>query len=479
MILFSKSIYLKKIDRLFLTILFFNFTQQNFAQQNHAISIDAKVWSKNAEKKIQYSDWKSFPSIIVDSIQDYSKIKSLTADQFGGDNSIVFNATGFFRTQKINDRWWVIDPLGHPFVVTAVNGIRLGKSPNNEKAFNEKFIKNDKWIQSTSSLLHESGFNVAGSWSDVETIINYNKTSKQPLVYTTQLSLVPAFKKYITKKDPSRKSESDLTLMLDSEFSSFCEEETKKISNTINDPNLLGHFSDNELPFTNSELNNVLKSENNETPGLKSIKQWMMEKGIDEKNITTQQKDELLGWIAGQYYSTVYKAVKKNDPNHLYIGSRLHAAAKNNPYIIKAATPFIDIFSINYYGFWEPKLSHITDWANWSNKPFFITEFYTKAEETGMPNMSGAGWLVKTQKDRGIHYQNFCLQLLKAKNCVGWHWFRYQDNDPSDLSADPSNNDSNKGIVNTYYDAYQELIKWMKQLNDNKYALIKYFDCHK
>ena len=93
-----------------------------------------------------------------------------------------------------------------------------------------------------------------------------------------------------------------------------------------------------------------------------------------------------------------------------------------------------------------------------------------------MGNISGAGWLVKTQKDRGIYYQKFCLQLLQAKNCVGWHWFRYQDNDPADTTADPSNNDSNKGMVNTQYEPYEKLTEKMKKLNDNKYQIINYLD---
>ena len=160
----------------------------------------------------------------------------------------------------------------------------------------------------------------------------------------------------------------------------------------------------------------------------------------------------------------------------MYLGSRLHSSAKNNKFIFASAEPYVDVISINYYGYWQPQQKDISDWVNWSNKPFFITEFYTKAEDSGMPNVSGAGWLVKTQLDRGIHYQNFTMQLLMAKNCVGWHWFRYQDNDPNDPTADPSNNDSNKGLVNTQYQVYETLAEKMKSINDNKYQIIKYFD---
>jgi len=76
----------------------------------------------------------------------------------------------------------------------------------------------------------------------------------------------------------------------------------------------------------------------------------------------------------------------------------------------------------------------------------------------------------------GWFYQNFTLALLESKNCIGWHWFKYLDNDPDDLTTDPSNRDSNKGIVNLRYEPYAELMAAMKSLNANIYALADYFD---
>lgn len=112
----------------------------------------------------------------------------------------------------------------------------------------------------------------------------------------------------------------------------------------------------------------------------------------------------------------------------------------------------------------------------WSGRPFFITEWYIKGADSGLPNKTGAGWLVPTQKDRGLFYQNFCLELLQSPNCVGWQWFKYQDNDPENLNTDPSNRDSNKGIVNPVYEPYNDLLAQMKILNQQVYHLIRYFD---
>lgn len=81
-----------------------------------------------------------------------------------------------------------------------------------------------------------------------------------------------------------------------------------------------------------------------------------------------------------------------------------------------------------------------------------------------------------TQLDRGYFYQNFTIELLKSKACVGWHWFTYQDNDPLDLTTDSSNRDSNKGIVNSKFEHYTPLLENMKMLNHHTYELIQYLD---
>ncbi|HEY5592603.1 MAG TPA: agarase, partial [Paludibacter sp.] len=96
--------------------------------------------------------------------------------------------------------------------------------------------------------------------------------------------------------------------------------------------------------------------------------------------------------------------------------------------------------------------------------------------DSGLANTTGAGWNVRSQKDRGYSYQDFCLALLESKSCVGWHYFKYQDNDPTAKNQGSSNIDSNKGIVNNDYKFYTDMTNEMKQLNKQVYSLINYFD---
>lgn len=137
---------------------------------------------------------------------------------------------------------------------------------------------------------------------------------------------------------------------------------------------------------------------------------------------------------------------------------------------------FLDVISINYYGQWTAKPDHMRDWDEWTGRPFISTEYYTKGEDSGMPNQSGAGWIVKTQRDRGLFYKNYCLALLESKHCVGWHYFKYQDNDPTLKGAEPSNIDSNKGIVNNYYEPWTSMLEKMEKLDSRVYAIIDHFD---
>jgi hypothetical protein len=109
-------------------------------------------------------------------------------------------------------------------------------------------------------------------------------------------------------------------------------------------------------------------------------------------------------------------------------------------------------------------------------KPVMVTEFYAKGEDSGFANTTGAGWLVPTQKDRALFYQNFLISMLESKVCVGWDWFKYMDNDPEDLTTDPSNRDSNKGMVKIDYEVYGELVEGMREFNREVYGLVDHLD---
>jgi hypothetical protein len=435
------------------------------------ISVWASKWSK-VKGVVHYSDWMEFKGKTTDILPGFNPVAEDNLTKYGSNPDIRRKATGFFYTEKIGDRWWIVDPEGFAGINAGVNGVRPGKSERNITALTDKFGSLESWADTTQTEIASIYFNGTACWSDVPLMQHSNFSKSKPLAYTQIWNFYSGYQRERKKI----KKDSISFAVFDPAFEVYCKKMGKKISESKNDPNLLGHFSDNELPFSEDILDEYLSSSDLKDPNKKAALKWLADKKVSANMLTDSIRSEFTGYAASKYFKTVKTVLKKSDPNHMYLGCRFHGRPKNTESLIKAAAKYTDIISINYYGYWEPVSEHFEKWAKWADKPVIITEFYTKGDDSGMPNISGAGWRVKTQNDRGIHYENFCMGLLQMKNCVGWHWFRYMDNDPTDLSADQSNNDSNKGLVDNYYQYYTPLTDHMKKLNRNRYALINYFE---
>jgi hypothetical protein len=462
---------LKISIKLLLILLLYSCVSQKRVNQPSTCTVEAKKWSK-VNGIVKYSEWNSFTAVTTDLLEGYKPLESEDFSRYGGDKGNRMKATGYFYTSKIRNRWWIIDPDGYLCWSVAVNGVRPGNSGRNEKALDSIYHSSEQWILKTQNDLQDLGFNGAGCWSDVQMIQYSNKENKGMLSYT----LISNFYTNYSKQRKKIKQDELSFPVFDPEFAVFCDAQASKLALTASDPNLLGHFSDNELAFNEKILDEFLSSKDTNDPNYLVALNWIRSKGINISIISKENRDAFLGVVADEYFRVVSSAIKKHDPNHLYLGSRLHGKPKHNEEIVKAAGRYAEIISINYYGHWEPVQKHFDEWEKWADKPVIITEFYTKGDDSGLPNLSGAGWRVKTQNDRGIFYENFCIKLLQMRNCVGWHWFRYMDNDPTDESADPSNNDSNKGIVDNQYHYYDQLTRHMQRLNMNRYKLIKYYE---
>jgi len=404
------------------------------------------------------------------------KIESLS--KYGGWKNHKVNATGFFHTEKIGDRWWCVDPEGYLYFNVALNSISMGGSEKNKLALKNKYGTPGNWITETISLLQQDGFNCAGSWSDYKAIIEANNQSEKPFAYTINWNFMSSYgheRGGIYQQSGHMGYPGDAIFVFDPEWETFCDRHAKQAAQYKDDPSLFGYFSDNEMPFKFKSLDNYLALPEKD-PGHIAASEWLNKQGITKEQISDSHREAFMALVAEKYFSVVSAALKKYDPNHMYIGARFYSSEKNYPEFMKTAGKYVDIISNNYYGKWTPDSADMVNWTEWSGKPFIITEYYTKGEDSGMPNISGAGWIVKTQRDRGLFYQNYNLSLLESKNCVGWHYFKYQDNDPTAKGVDPSNTDSNKGIVDNLYEVWTPMMELMKELNTQVYPIIEYFD---
>jgi hypothetical protein len=443
------------------------------------IIVEAQRRVYNPDGTSTYRPYEKFFTRTIDHLQGFDKpAKPDKLSRYGGWTERKSKAAGFFRVEKHDERWWCIDPDGYFYINVALNSINQGGSERNKKALEDKFGSAGNWISETTELLIENGFNCAGSWSDHKLIIENNKTAEKPFAYTVNLNFMSSYgrERGGTFQQPGHTGyPGDAIFVFDPGWEEFCDRHAKQAAAYRDDPNLFGYFSDNEMPFRFRSLDNYLSLPDSD-PGRLAAENWLKEQGFSKDQVNDSLREAFMPLVAEKYFSAVRNALRKYDPNHMYLGARFYSNEKNYPLFMKAAGEYCDIISNNYYGKWTPDSADMSNWTKWSGRPFIITEYYTKGEDSGMPNQSGAGWIVKTQRDRGLFYQNYNLALLESGNCVGWHYFKYQDNDPTATGVDPSNVDANKGIVNNYYELWTPMVELMKELNISVYSLIDYFD---
>ncbi|MFT3737677.1 MAG: hypothetical protein QM786_02865 [Breznakibacter sp.] len=438
-----------------------------------------------ARKNALDTVWVEYTAKTVDRLPGYHPVHEPEKSEFGGWKIWQKQATGFFRTEKSDGRWWIIDPQGYPFIHKGVVAFNPGSSEKQKEAFCRLFQTNRRWADSEGRMLRSYGFNGTGAWSAVDVI----REMENPLVYTIIVNPMGAYKHEHVKRFGGKYEKAgwqgyqfDLAMVFDPEFDDYVEKAIAPLEKYKDDKYLLGYFTDNELPWLNDALDRHLLFLGVKEPGYIAAQKWLDErKGFKATNndITDEDRMAFTAFYFETYMKKVTGALRRADPNHMYLGCRFNQEKKQeltNPEIFKVAGKYMDIISINHYRRWEPDSALVSNWEIWSGKPFLVTEWYTKGEDSGLPNNTGAGWNVPSQRDRGYFYQNFAIELIKSQNCVGWHWFKYMDNDPENLATDPSNRDSNKGTVTSRYEPYMPMLEEMKELNDNVFGLIRYFD---
>lgn len=427
------------------------------------------------------SPWVDYPTRTLDLLDGYAPPAEAPAlDAYGGWKGHAEQATGFFYPKKVGPRWWLVDPEGNLFLHVGVVAVSPGSSKTCKENFAKTFASGGAWADATAALLLEHGFNGTGAWSDTAAL----RGAKRPVAYTVIRNFAADFAKAKGLQRPSVGHSgfvNDCIPVFNEDFPAFCAERARSLSETKDDPWLVGHFSDNELlPPVLDKYLSLDPADPAQAPNRQAAVAWLTARkgqaAVPSSEITSQDRAAFMGYVFETYFRIASEAIRKADPNHLYLGSRLHSREKENPYVLRAAGKYCDVIAINYYRVWGPDLDEMRGWTEWSGKPVIITEWYAKGDDAGFPNTTGAGWIVKTQRDRGLYYQHYALGCLEAGNCVGWHWFKYMDNDIHDTHADPSNRDSNKGIVKVDYTTYADLLGLMKPLNREVYPLTRFFD---
>src|ERR1035441_2898004 len=329
-------------------------------------------------------------------------------DRFGGWPHLTGVKTGFFHTQKIDGRWWLVTPDGNVFFSKGVDNISYEpEAPTSPKLHSDAGV----WATETVRQLRDWKFNTAGAWSAKE-------IDQQPIAYTVVLDIAASV-------------ENDLWVKggVVDYFSPQFREAADKVAARLCAPHskdkwLLGYFTDNELRWgddwrsKDSLLDAYLKMPH-ESSGF--IKADAFVKSLNHE-IAADDKAKFAGLVAAEYGRVTSQAIRRHDPNHLILGCRF--AMYPGDAVMEAVGRYFDVISFHSYNA-TPPVEQLEQITRVTGKPAMLTEFSFKAMDSGLPNSKGGGKPVATQADRANGFAMYADALANLPGVVGYHWFEY------------------------------------------------------
>jgi hypothetical protein len=163
--------------------------------------------------------------------------------------------------------------------------------------------------------------------------------------------------------------------------------------------------------------------------------------------------------FADAYFRTVAEALRRHDPNHLYLGSRF---AWQTPEAVAACARWCDVVSFNRY-----RRSIADDRGEWAQfhalgKPALIGEFHFGSTDRGLfwEGLVGAG----NERERGPSYARYLASVADNPDFVGAHWFAYLDEPLTGRTLDGEN--GHIGFVDVADQPYRGLVTAARRANE-------------
>ncbi|HTA77823.1 MAG TPA: hypothetical protein VK791_11795, partial [bacterium] len=349
---------------------------------------------------------------------------------------------------------WFQSPEGKPFISMGVDAIadQSYRAPDDNyyNPVKNQFVGNKEvWMVQVFKRLKQWHFNTLGCWADED-------LEKKKFPYVHQLD--------IARGNPW---ENVIYSVFTDDFEKRVNENAQKALAYKDDPNLIGYFLDNELPWwgdygwnapdqkTLLERYAAIPLDSPDKEALKNFFQSRYANDIDQFNnvwktsmtsfdemeapftmipLTKKQKEDANAWagvVAERYFSVTVAAIKSVDPHHLILGVRF---AGETPWeVVEACGKYCDVVSVNVYsksGDLDQKL--LDNFYAKAKRPILISEYSFSADEnqSGDPNTKGADVHLPTQANRAEHLDRYAHQALNLPYLVGLHWFEWADEPP-------------------------------------------------
>lgn len=369
-------------------------------------------------------------------------------------SSTPYAATGYFSvTQKTTGGWTLVTPQGQPFYASGIDTVAPDGSGTDQVTgvcpycvtVAKDFPSTAAWATSTASQLRSWGFNTIGSFSD-----DADLRSQMPI--EVQLSMASGDDWFA----PSFVTNADAVAQTN-------------VAPLANDPNVIGYFTDNELDW-----GPLLGSGAGGNFGETALQQYLqLPAGSPGLAIAQQYAGNPSGFLfalATRYFQVTTAAVRMYDPNHLILGVKAEGQ-EIEPALIKAAAPYVNVFSIEDYvlkpgfdqavhGIWPAYLpvdQNLADLEAVANIPLMIGEYSFMSNDADPNTVPGIYEVASNQQQRANQYENFIAPLYEATPAlVGDDWFQYVDEPANGRAGDGENNDF--GMIDVNGNPYPAMV---------------------
>ena len=442
-------------------------------------------------------------------------------DEYGGwADGPQLEATGWFRTARHGEKWWLVTPSGHLFFSTGMDcvGTWGGTFVEGRGDWFEALPDSDKpaeqmayghvegahsmaepiggtgqtcsfyrwnllrkygddwpvaWRDVTYRRLRRWGFNTIANWSQKDVLVN------SPVPFVVSVGIGGGVRELEGARGYWGR-------MKDVYDPAFAEVVDNSVASAVKDfaANLLciGYFVDNELSWETvrrgtlaspvdqpcrQALVGQLQAKYATIDALNAAwdttaADWDALRAPGEPNAVCQSDlAEFEYAFAHEYFRIVNGALKEHAPHQLYLGCRFSSAPK---VAVRACADVADVVSFNLYSR-RIKPEAYTG-KNDLGKPLIIGEFHFGALDRGMFHTGLVA--TKDQDDRAAHYVNYVREVLDCPAFVGCHWFQYVDEHTTGRWFDGEN--YNIGFVSITDTPYPELVEAATQVHSDLYA---------
>ncbi len=394
-------------------------------------------------------------------------------DQYGGLKRIHFEATGFFRLEYANGRWWLITPEGSAFLSFGLNHIGSGlmRSPYNREHWMREFGLTDtsdeqQFLDAYYTRVRQDF--VRGGWNTLGCHNSDQIYGELRIPYVLTVRFVDICH-YMTPKDE------DFLDVWSSEFQEHCNRiALQRVAPRKDDPYLLGYamidcpiWSDldaapREVTVYGDKRPGLttwprrLRNLGPESPGkevyvdtmrelyrgdiekfnytyqcsfsgfgdLTSAKQWRLE--IDPNNGRELFDNTVfLNRTVDRYYRIAVRAIRRHDPNHLMLGDKLNGNTDVSDDLVRIVSSHCDLLFYQYYATWDDQQRLLNRFAQITGKAILCGDASISVPDENMPNPLGPHY--KDQRERAESFTELMRNCFSRTDFVGWNWCGWMD----------------------------------------------------